>query len=260
MGRPQGSTPARQWGRPGALLAQPLRCRPTAGLCLPARHCWGPGEPWGALGSPGRRQGDGFGWDRAGSRACGAPARGGCSLPSLQAGCFICPAFISSQTFTLWDANEPFLGARNLSQQVSGTPVRDCRDGSDVSWDPSGWSWRGGGAREAPTWGRSLSLPRGCWSCAPTTAPACTPRLPAPRHPQQTTGTGSSRAARSCFILFQCFQAERGHLRPAQAGQAQRERDAGLRLAPLARHGAVMARGGNGPGTAAPGAALPSQG
>lgn len=75
------------------------------------------------------------------------------------------------------------LGARNLSQQVSGAPGPGCRDGRAVSWDPPGRSRRGGGAREAPTWERSLSLPRGCWSCAPSTAPACTPclhPLPAP--------------------------------------------------------------------------------
>lgn len=73
------------------------------------------------------------------------------------------------------------LGARNPSQQVSGTPVPDCRDGRDVSWDPPGRSRgvgvpgrhpRGSGASPCPV---AAGAGHPAWHLpAP---PACTPCL-----------------------------------------------------------------------------------
>lgn len=88
MGGPQGSAPA-----------QPLRCRPAARLCLPARSCSGPGEPWGGVRV--------MGWaGTRGEQGLRGPGTWGLLPAPLHAGHFVCPACISKQAFTLRDVNE----------------------------------------------------------------------------------------------------------------------------------------------------------
>lgn len=71
------------------------------------------------------------------------------------------PDCASNPSFTLQDANKPFLGARNLNQQVSGTPVRDCWDSSSVSPGPSQWGGGAWGAQHGKWKEDLLSLPQG---------------------------------------------------------------------------------------------------
>lgn len=103
------------------------------------------------------------------------------------------PDCASNPSFTLQDANKPFLGARNLNQQVSGTPVRDCWDSSSVSPGPSQW---GGGAWGAQHGNRASShCPRAACSHV-STCSAC-----ATGNPQHTAGNRKHSEQPGCHML-----------------------------------------------------------
>lgn len=132
-------------------------------------------------------------------------------LLSLSPGCApSAPDCASNLSFTLWDANKPFLGARNLSQQVSGTPVGTAavfpQDPDSVVLVPGGHSMETGPPLPA------LGLP----------AATCPPTVPAPwktpSTPQATESTHCSLAATCWFILGPRFQVDWGCPCHAQAG------------------------------------------
>lgn len=103
------------------------------------------------------------------------------------------PDCASNPSFTLQDANKPFLGARNLNQQVSGTPVRDCWDSSSVSPGPSQW---GGGAWGAQHGNRASShCPRAACSHV-STCSAC-----ATGNPRHTAGNRKHSEQPGCHML-----------------------------------------------------------
>lgn len=180
--RPHGLVPVLQREQPKGLCHHGASPQPWLGSARRSLRAWGCSgsgtTSWERCPGPAQRPSTvmGLGWDRGASRSCRGPlAHGCCSLPPSLSQCFIYPTrdCFSNQVFTLWDANEPFLGARNPRELVSALQSLTAEGTSERPLDLVGRSPRGW---RAPAWKREplpapgQRLPAGA-GCLP--APPC---------------------------------------------------------------------------------------
>lgn len=219
--RPHGLVPVLQREQPKGLSHRDVSLQPWLGSArhsLRAQGGSGSGTTrWERCPGPARCPSMvmRLGWDRGVSRSCHVHWHMGaapCPLPCPSASSTPTRDCLSNQVFTLWDANEPFLGARNLRELVSALQsltAEGCWSGPRTWWDGHH------GAGGHPHGNRNVSLPQGsaclqglgaCLhlpACAQPRA-ACASWEPAAEH---RDGDPEQKAAMCRFILFQCCEA-----------------------------------------------------
>lgn len=128
-----------------------------------------------------------------------------CPLPYPGAPSVLTRGCFSHQVFTLWDANEPFLGTRNPRELVLQSTTADCQGDITQSPGPAGWlPWNDDGWK-SPAWNRdpppALGQRLGAEMAACTSLPARSPGCQRLWEPEHRTGM-VTQSTRDCGMVY----------------------------------------------------------